>query len=260
VIDLHCHLLPGIDDGAPDIETSIAMARAAVGGGVEAIVATPHVSGRYPNEPLGLAGRVEAVQRALDEAQVPLRVHTGAEIASSMFHDLDEPSLAACALGGGRYVLLEPPLAGPAPFIERMVFEMGLRGVNVVLAHPERIQAFQRDIDLVERLVAQGAVCSVTAMSAAGRFGGSVQRFTHELFSRGLVHNLASDAHDAAYRSPALGPVLEKAAAALPGLDEHLGWLTDAVPRAIVGGELVSGEPPRLEPRRSVLGRLRRRS
>src|SRR3954447_3995377 len=81
VIDLHSHLLPGIDDGAPDMAASVDMGRAAVDGGVEAIVATPHVSGNYPNDPLGFADRVAQVQSALDDAGLALRVHRGAEIS-----------------------------------------------------------------------------------------------------------------------------------------------------------------------------------
>src|SRR5436190_18232158 len=124
VIDLHSHLLPGIDDGAPDLSASVAMGRAAVAGGVGAIVATPHVSGRYQNDPLTFGDRVAAVQAALDEAGVPLRVHHGAEVSHSMFHDLSEQALRACALGGGNWLLLEPPYTGPAPFIDRMVYDL----------------------------------------------------------------------------------------------------------------------------------------
>ena len=259
MIDLHCHLLPGIDDGAPDLEASVAMARAAVEGGVEAIVATPHVSGHYPNDPKGFAARVAEVQAALDAASVALRVHTGAEVAFSMLGDLDEEGLRAATLGGGSYLLLEPPYTGPAPFLDRMVFDLQLRGYQVVLAHPERIQAFQRDVDVVERLVDQGVLCSVTAMSAAGRFGKGVQKVTGELLRRGLVHNLASDAHDASYRSPGLAPVLEEACRHFPGLQEALDWMTVGVPRAILAGETVGGGAPRLEGRAGLLGRLRRR-
>jgi protein-tyrosine phosphatase len=259
VIDLHCHLLPGIDDGARDLDDSVAMARAALAGGVEAIVATPHVSGNYPNEPLALAGRVAQVQDAIDEAGVPLHVHQGAEIASSMLADLSDEQLRACALGGGRYVLLEPPYSGPAPFLDRLVFELARRGLDVVLAHPERIQAFHQHPDQLEKLVEQGALCSVTAGSVTGRWGRHVKDFTRGLFERGLVHNLASDAHDAQHRSPALAPQIEEAVAELPELADWVDWLCTEVPRAIVSGEPVSGVPPRIEPRRGLLGRLRRR-
>src|SRR3954470_1033928 len=90
LIDLHSHLLPGIDDGAPDLAASVAMARVAVDGGVEEIVATPHVSGTYPNDPLGFGYRVTAVQAALDHEGIALRVHSGAEVSHAMFHDVSE--------------------------------------------------------------------------------------------------------------------------------------------------------------------------
>ena len=206
-----------------------------------------------------MAARCVEVQAALDGAGVPLRVHAGAEIASSVVLDLSDDDLRACALGGGSYLLLEPPYVGPAPFLDRMVFDLALRGYNVVLAHPERIQAFQQRPALLEKLVEQGALCSVTAGSVTGQWGRAVKRFTADLFRRGLVHNLASDAHDAKHRSPALRPQIDQVLAELPGLADWAGWLTDEVPRAIVGGQTVEGEPPRLEGGRSLLGRLRRR-
>jgi protein-tyrosine phosphatase len=99
----------------------------------------------------------------------------------------------------------------------------------------------------------------VTAGSITGQFGGPVKKFTLELFRRGLVHNIASDAHDAKRRSPALRPVLEAATATLPGLDEWLEWMTVEVPGAIVRGEDIVGEPPRIEPSGGILRRFRRR-
>ena len=258
MIDLHCHLLPGIDDGASDMDASIAMARVAVEAGVDAIVATPHISGEYRNDPATLARRCSEVQAALDGAAVPLRVYTGAEIAQSMLGDLGEDALRACALGGGKYLLLEGPFNGPAPFIDRMVYDLQLKGFQVLLAHPERIGAFQQNIELLQKLVDQGALCSVTADSVSGQFGGQVRRFTRELFARGLVHNLASDAHDAVHRSPALRPSLDNAVAELPELEHSLGWLTIEVPQAILAGEPIRGVPPVIEPKRGLLGRLRR--
>jgi protein-tyrosine phosphatase len=259
VIDLHSHLLPGIDDGAPDLEASVAMGRAAAEGGVTQIAATPHVSSTWRNDPLTFVAQVAQVQRALDAADVPLRVHTGAEISHSMFHDLSDDQLKACGLGGGDWLLLELPYAGPAPFVDRLVYELQLKGFKILLAHPERIGAFQRDVNLLARLVEQGCLCSVTAGSVSGDWGGSVKRFTGGLFARGLVHNLASDAHDADHRSPALRPLLERAVAELPELEESLPWLTEEVPASILAGETPRGDPPVIEPKRGFLDRLRGR-
>lgn len=259
MIDLHSHLLPGIDDGAPDLDASVAMGRAAVAGGVEAIVATPHVSGSYPNDPSTFAARVAEVQKALDDAGVALRVHKGAEISHVMLHDLSEDNLRACTLGDGNFILLEPPLGGPAPFIDRMAYDLQTKGFKVLIAHPERISAFHQKIDIVEQLVTDGCFTSVTAGSVAGQFGGSVKRFTQELFGRGLVHNLASDAHDAEYRSPALRPTLDVAVEELPELEGWLEYLTVDAPQAILAGQDPSAPPPVIEPKRGFFSRLRGR-
>src|SRR3954447_9028870 len=259
MIDLHSHILPGIDDGAPDLDGSVDMGRAAVDGGVEAIVATPHVNAKYQNDPFTFAEQVAAVQEALDAAGVPLRVHTGAEVNQAMFGDLSEDALRACGLGGGNWLLLEPPMSGPAPFIDRMVYELQLKGFQILLAHPERIGSFMQDITIVQKLVDHGCLCSVTAGSVAGQFGGTVKRFSGELFARGLVHNLASDAHDAEWRSPALRPTLDKAVRELPELEDWLGYLCSDVPGAILAGETPRGAGRVIEPKRGLLGRLRRR-
>jgi protein-tyrosine phosphatase len=188
-----------------------------------------------------------------------LRVHRGAEVSHGMVLELGAEALRRCTLGDGDYLLLEPPYTGPAPFIDRMVSDLQEKGFRVLLAHPERIGAFQRDPGLLQRLVEQGCLTSVTAGSVAGQFGGAVKRFTADLFAGGLVHNLASDAHDARYRSPALAPTLAKACAELPGLDYWLDYLTVAVPVAVLAGEAPPGVPPVLEPKRGMLQRLRRR-
>jgi len=236
------------------------MGKVAVAGGVDTIVATPHVSGRYQNDPLTFVERVAQVQAALDEAGVALRVQTGAELSHAMIHELSDDALNACVLGGGTFILFEPPLNGPVPFIDRMVSDLQLKGFEVLIAHPERIAAFQRKIETVEKLVDQGCLTSVTAASVGGQFGGTVKDFTRELFARGLVHNLASDAHDAEVRSPALRPALEKAVAEVPELEGWLDYLTEDVPKAILAGETPPGSPPVIEPKRSgFLSRLRRR-
>src|SRR4051794_39797976 len=235
------------------------MGRAAVAGGVEAIVATPHVSARYQNDPTSFPELVGQVQAALDEAGVVLRVHTGAEISHVMVPELSDDALKASTLGGGGFILFEPPLTGPVPFIDRMVADLQERGYKIVIAHPERIAAFQRKPQLIEQLVEQGCVTSVTAGSVGGQFGATVKRFAQDLFARGLVHNLASDAHDAEFRSPALRPTLDAAVAELPELEGWLEYLTVEAPQAILAGEAPSGPMPVIEPKRGFLSRLRGR-
>ena len=242
MIDLHSHILPGLDDGAADVDTSLAMARAAVDDGVEVMVATPHVSFDYPVEPWDVAGGVEYLNVALARAEIPLSVLPGGEIALPRLTELDDLALQGLALGGGPYLLLESPYTPGVAYIEELVFAAQVRGFRVLLAHPERCPAFQRDPARLARLVERGVLCSVDAGSMMGRFGRTVHRFVVSLFLDGLVHNVASDSHDERRRPPGLRAAFRAAEADLPGLAAQRDWLTHAVPAAVLsGGDL----PPR---------------
>src|SRR5271163_1297670 len=109
MIDLHCHVLPGIDDGPRTLEESLALARAAADGGVHEIVATPHVSWDHPNEAADIAQRVDALNGHLRDAGIEVRVRPGAELAFTRIADIPEEELAALTLGGGPWLLVEPP-------------------------------------------------------------------------------------------------------------------------------------------------------
>jgi protein-tyrosine phosphatase len=250
-IDLHAHLLPGIDDGPPDMEATLALARAAAADGTEAIVATPHVSDRFPNRPAGVASGAQAVQAELTAAGIGVRAHPGAEIALSQVPALDDAELAALALGGGPYLLVESPLSSAAGDFELVIHDLLRRGFRLVLAHPERCPSFQREPDRLRRLVVAGVLCSVTAGALTGRFGGHVRSFTLRLLRDQAVHNIASDAHDTAGRSPALLSCLREAEGHAPGIGDLAEWLTVEVPAAILAGEPVGVQP--------ALTRLRRR-
>jgi protein-tyrosine phosphatase len=249
-IDLHAHLLPGIDDGPPDMEASLALARTASADGTEAIVATPHVSDVYPNRAGDVARGVAAVRDELRAAGVELRVVAGAEIALPQVPQLDDSELAALALGGGPYLLIESPLSSAAGDFELIIDDLLRRGHRLVLAHPERCPAFQRQPDRLRRLAVGGVLCSVTASALTGRFGGRVRDFTLRLFEDQLVHNVASDAHDAEHRSPVLRGCLAAAERDAPGILALEEWLVEEAPAAILAGEPVGFAPPLPRPRR----------
>jgi protein-tyrosine phosphatase len=234
VIDLHCHVLPGIDDGPQSIEDSVALARAAVAAGTRTIVATPHVSWEYPNRAESIARLVAELDRRLSGEGVALEIRAGAEIAMTRLPDTPADELARLTLGGGRWLLVEPPFTLASTGLDALVADLHDRGYRVVLAHPERCPAFHRDRSMLEALVRSGALGSVTAGSLAGRFGKEVRRFSFELMRDGLVHNVASDAHDDSRRPPTIATELEGA-----GLGLLTEWLTQGVPGAILsGGEI----------------------
>ena len=252
MIDLHCHLLPGVDDGAATIGDSVAMAEAAIADGVEGIVCTPHVNRHFPTDPHSIAQAVTDLGRAFAERGVALRVYPGAEVAFSSVQDLDDDALRACCVAEGPYLLLEPSFSNPMPFIGEMLFQLGLKRLRPLIVHPERSLYLQREPDRLEDLVAQGAGLIVNVGSVTGAFGKVPHKVAWDLLERGLVHAVASDAHEPTTRAPVLaGPL-----ASQPIDDAALEFLTTTVPRAIVAGEPLPPNPPRVAPpRRRLFGR-----
>ena len=255
MIDLHFHLLPGIDDGPRDLDAAVALARAAVSAGVDTIVATPHVSWEWNNRPWTIAESARRLDAQLTDLAIPVQVLAGAEIALTRAIALADEELRSLTLGGGPWVLIEPPHVSAAVGIGGLLLQLQHRGHRIVLAHVERCPAFIDDMDMLERLVQGGMLASLTAGSLVGRFGGTVQRFARRLVTSGLIHNVASDAHDCHQRPPGLSHELASA-----GLRDQAAWLTDDVPAAILSGSEIPPAPvwPVLAARSRVLGRLRR--
>jgi protein-tyrosine phosphatase len=257
VIDLHCHILPGIDDGPRTLDDSLALARAAVASGTRVIVATPHVSWEWPGVDADVvASGVATVNDALRAEGLPLEVLAGAEVAMSRAVDLPQEELERLRLGGGPWLLVECPLSASSS----LAFETGCsrllaQGHRIVLAHPERSPLLQRDVALLERLVGQRMLTSITAGALVGRFGSTVQRFALDLVRRGLGHDVASDAHSTGRRPPSITPELHDA-----GLGEQASWLARDVPRAVLDGTELPPAPPMPVPeRRGLAGLLGRR-
>lgn len=260
MIDLHCHILPGIDDGPATIEDSLELARAAVADGTSTIVATSHVSWDYPNNhSVSLAAKVAEVNDALRRAQLDLEVRPGAEVALTRALDLQDDELARLTLGGGPWLLLECPLSPVAAGVEAGINALKSRGhEKILLAHPERVPAFQRDPEMLRRLVFNGALTSMTAGAFAGRFGKDVRKFAFTLLAEGLVHDIASDAHSVLRRPPSIITTLREA-----GIDDGLiDYYARGVPRAILEGAPIPIAPVLPAPavkRGGVRGRLRGR-
>jgi protein-tyrosine phosphatase len=257
VIDLHCHLIPGIDDGPPTLAESLEMARTAVAGGIRQAVATPHVDHRWGVEPREIASAVARLRSELATNGIALDVLPGAELALSRFPELDKTELDAVRLGGGPYLLIESPHTVAAGDFHRFVEALARNGEPIVLAHPERCPTFLRRPDRLRTLMAEGVLCSVTAAALEARFGEEVRRFAVDLLAEGLAHNLASDSHDAVRRPPELLSALRAAEAYLPGVLGQAEWLTREVPEAIVRGSSLPQRPP-LPRRRRLLLRRRR--
>jgi protein-tyrosine phosphatase len=209
MIDLHCHILPGIDDGAQSLAESIAMCRAAAAAGCEAMVATPHQRrGVWWN---GDRAVLSALCGELAAAVAPeIRVFSGGEIHVDSELLAEVLRLGAgeeagiLPLAGSRYLLLEFAASSTTQAAADLVHELVVGGWRPVLAHPEFIPFLAEDEAVVAHLVGLGATTQVTGMSVTGDFGRRAQASTHRLIEAGLVHFVASDAHDLLRRPPGL--------------------------------------------------------
>lgn len=237
MIDLHIHVLAAIDDGPGSIEGSLEMARSAVAAGLDTIVATPHVSSRYTNDAATIAEGVAELRERLHEEQIPLELLAGAEIAITHMAEMDPSEIVPLTLGGGEWVLAEPPFTAVITGLEGTIEDLHGAGHRVLLAHPERCPAFHRDPERLAALVRSGVLTSLTSGSLVGQFGQHVRRLALHFLDTGLVHNVASDAHDCVKRPPSIAKELRSSGRA--GLSD---WLSEEVPRAILAGTEI---PPR---------------
>jgi protein-tyrosine phosphatase len=238
VIDLHSHILPGVDDGPATLEESLDMARAAVADGIEAIAATPHVRDDYPTSPDTMERLVAELREALVADAIPLELLPGGEIALDRLDDLSPDDLRRFGLGGSEaHVLLEFPYFGWPLALEDRVFRLAAEGVRAVIAHPERNGEVQLAPERLEPIVRAGGLVQLTAASLDGRLGRRSRRAGLVLLERGLAHLLASDAH-----TPDIRGIGMSAAAKAIGDVDLARWLTVDAPAAIVSGEDI---PPR---------------
>lgn len=212
-VDIHCHLLPGIDDGAASENDALAMADMAVADGIDTIVATPHQLGNFAeNSAEMIRGATAKFQERLVERKLPLRVLPGADVRI-------EPDLTGRIRRGevltladhGRHVLLELPHNVYVP-LERLLAEMSSAGLVGILSHPERNQGILRQPGVLRPLVDRGCLLQVTAGSLLGTFGSEIKTFSESLIAQGLVHFLATDAHGIGRRRPLLSPAFERVA------------------------------------------------
>lgn len=269
MIDLHCHLLPGIDDGARDLETSLAMARVASADGITTIACTPHIlPGVYNNSGPAIRAARDQLQQALDEAGIPIGLVTGADAHVTPELGAQLRDGRALTLNNSRYFLLEPPHHVLPPRLEDHVFGLQAAGFVPVLTHPERLTWLDQHYDLVKRLVYSGVLMQLTAGSLTGRFGRRPRYWAERMLDEGFCHLLATDAHDPVQRAPLLAEARDHAARRLgPEEAMHLvltrpqGILNDCSPAELPRPAAQSHMAAREEAPstwRSIMKRVRR--
>lgn len=246
-VDLHIHILPGMDDGAKDLSQSLEMARIAQNDGIGYLVATPHFGPRAP----GVAGApirqaIEDVSQAFVDAGLSVTLLPGAEVQINPDVCQQVASREAITLAGSRYLLLELPFDGYPLYTEDVIFELQLMGLSVILAHPERSLHTLEHPELVSTLVERGVLMQLTAASILGGIGPRVQAMAEYLLRNNLAHIIASDAHGGQFRRPVLSDAVA-AASHIVGA-ERAEEMVSAIPQAIINDEAI--EPERPVPRR----------
>jgi protein-tyrosine phosphatase len=252
IVDLHCHILPKVDDGPRTLDASIMQAAAHVQAGVDVVVATPHVRADLPrNDSARIGSATRKLSDFLKARNAVLGIEPGAEVDLAHACQLEDDELRALTLGGGPWLLVEAPLSASRDDVGVLLGMLRARGHQLVLAHPERSPQFHRQPELLRELVAGGGVTQVTASALTGAFGSTVRRYSRWMVEEQLAHVVASDAHDTHRRPPGLFAPLEKA-----GFGELAPWLIEEGPAAILAGQAVAVAP---RPTRggSLLRRLR---
>lgn len=233
MIDLHCHLLPGIDDGPPDLATSLAMARIAVDDGIDTIFCTPHIyPGLYENNGPDIQRRVANLQLILRDKGIALALNYGADahLVPNMLPSVRSGKVPT--LGGSRYLLLEPSHHVRPPRFREEVFALVAAGYTPVITHPERLTWVDDHYDDFVALAESGAWLQVTAGALLGRFGQAAQRFSEQFIEEGWTAVLASDAHTTNRRAPQMAEARERAAA-LVGVAEATRMVVER-PQAVL--------------------------
>jgi protein-tyrosine phosphatase len=244
-IDLHTHILPGLDDGAQDLAQALAMARIAQADGIGALVATPHnVSWPARDHRPEIESATRALNEAIEAAGLRVVVLPGVEAYLTPDICRQVKIGQAFALAHSAYILVELPASAYPLYTEQAIFELQVMGLSVILAHPERNAVIEREPARLVPLVERGVLVQLTAASIVGAFGPEVQQTAHYLLRSKLAHVIASDAHGTGYRSPALREAVEIAGGLIGA--ERAAVMVDATPRAVLGGRPIEVEAPEL--------------
>jgi protein-tyrosine phosphatase len=255
MIDLHTHILPGIDDGVREEDEAVAFARMAQEDGIRTIVATPHCKeGVYFNTNKEIFPAVERLRKRLSEESVDVELLPGAEV--HICPDLVErirSGLAPTIADNGKTLLLELSLSQPPVELPELLFQLKLAGIVVLFAHPERIRYFRDDVSRYEQLVQMGAWGQLTSGSLLGKFGRDIQKLSEDMLVGGLVHVLASDAHNIRGRPPLIHESMRRAAE-LVG-EEYANAMVTLAPQALLEGRAVQMPAIQRPARMSFFGR-----
>lgn len=202
MIDIHCHILPGIDDGAKTSGDTLAMLKSAIDEGITTITATPHHNPQFNNESPLILKKVKEVQNIIDEHQLPIEVLPGQEVRiyGDLLKDFSEGKLLTAA-ETSNYMLIEFPSNHVPAYAKELFYNCQLQGIQPILVHPERNNGIIENPDILFDFIEQGVLSQITASSITGHFGKKIQKLSFKMIENHLTHFVASDAHNVTSRA-----------------------------------------------------------
>ena len=252
MIDIHCHILPGIDDGAKDLNESLEMARQAQAQGITRIVASPHhKNGSYENDLQSILTEVNLLNKELMREGIDLEILPGQEVRiyGEMEADLDVDLLSVN--NTGVYMLIEFPSSHLPRYANKLLFDLQLKGIVPIIVHPERNREIMEDPSKLYRLIKEGSLSQVTASSVTGRMGKKIKKFSLDLLSHDLAHFVASDAHNTTTRPFDLREAYEVVEKEL-GMSKR--YQVQENPEEMVKGKMIDKDIPERIKKKKVLG------
>ncbi|WP_071131754.1 tyrosine-protein phosphatase [Enterococcus timonensis] len=197
MLDLHCHILPGIDDGSANLDDALNLARKAVSQGITHILCTPHHhNGKYINSKASVMEKVDELQKELDLREIPLTLYEGQEVRifPEIMNEINKNDILFCDVGD-RYILIEFPTREAPSYAIRVLGELLAAGKTPIIVHPERNGTFIKDPNALIEYLDMGCLAQLTAPSIVGIFGKEIQQTAHDMVEHNLVQMVASDAH-----------------------------------------------------------------
>ncbi|AKP67398.1 tyrosine-protein phosphatase [Companilactobacillus ginsenosidimutans] len=242
LVDLHCHMLPNVDDGSPDFSSSIELAKSSVNDGISHILLTPHhMDSQYKNPKIMVLEKVRNFQSCLDEAGIPITVFPGQEVhlTGALISAIEKDDVIFMD-ANNKYLLLEFPHSDIPAYTSNVIFELLSRGIVPVIAHPERNREVQKNPRKLHELISQGCLSQITASSYLGVFGEKVQETSQKIIESNLAHVISSDAHVLTGRQFRMADAFEK----LSNFDNQISQNFMDNAKSILNGEVVVSDSP----------------
>ncbi|MCA0987061.1 tyrosine-protein phosphatase [Guptibacillus algicola] len=253
MIDIHSHILPGIDDGAKTIDDSLAMARQAYDQGITKIVASPHHrNGTFVNEKAIILKEVELLNERLQQEGIGIEILPGQEnrIYGELVEDIKGDDLLTVN-ETGNYILIEFPSSHLPRYANKLLFDLQVNGIIPIIVHPERNREIMENPDKLYKLIQEGALSQLTGSSVTGKMGKKIQKFSMDLIYHNLAHFVASDAHNITNRPFDLGDSFE---AVEREFDISTRYMLQENAEDMIRGKMVSKELPEVIKKKKFLG------